>query len=321
MNANDIVKICALSDRRQLADVPRVPRAHPHRGRRTAPQRAGHADQRGLHLRHDAPQAAPGAEARVHRRLVRSARTHLSRRPRRRLQSEPRADARRARAADSDGARRVRSDGRADPHLRALRGRRCDRDADAESRGRRVRGRHRDDGQGLLSARRRRRQGLQPARRRELVRRGGRQGEIRRRPRSRRRRAGADGRHDRQHQGRAGRRREGRARADRAVRIAREPARACGRGEEQAVPRGAAREHGSGAAEPRARAHPRRRACGLQSRGPQVSRRLARTLLPDLQRARLPDARGGSSRRRPAPSRSTIASSTASTASAHSRIG
>ena len=41
-----------------------------------------------------------------------------------------------------------------------------------------------------------------------------------------RRRARADGRHDRQHQGRARHRREGRARADRHLRIAREPARA-----------------------------------------------------------------------------------------------
>src|SRR6516164_5221150 len=45
--ANDIVKICALSHRRQLADVSRVPRAGTDCGGRLSPQRAGQADQRG----------------------------------------------------------------------------------------------------------------------------------------------------------------------------------------------------------------------------------------------------------------------------------
>jgi len=69
--SDDIVKNCALSDRRQLADVPRVSRTGPHRGGRTAAQRAGDADQRGLHLRQHAPQAAQRAQAGVHRRVVR----------------------------------------------------------------------------------------------------------------------------------------------------------------------------------------------------------------------------------------------------------
>ena len=70
-----------------------------------ASQRAGHADQRRLHLRHDAAQAAQRAPAGVHRRVVRSAGPHVPRRSRRRLQGQPRADAGRARRADPAGAR------------------------------------------------------------------------------------------------------------------------------------------------------------------------------------------------------------------------
>ena len=69
----------------------------------------------------------------------------------------------------------------------------------------------------------------------------GREGEVRRRAGAGRRRARADGRLDRQHQGRAGHRREGRARSDRHVRLARRAARARVGGLEQAVPRRAAR--------------------------------------------------------------------------------
>src|ERR1700737_3345682 len=69
ITANDIVQISALallghvrqirrvSDRRQLANVPRVSCAGPHRGGRSAEECGGTAPQRGLHLRHDAPQA------------------------------------------------------------------------------------------------------------------------------------------------------------------------------------------------------------------------------------------------------------------------
>ena len=57
-------------------------------------------------------------------------------------------------AADPDGARRLRGARRADPHLRALRSRRCDRHAGGEGGGGRLRRRDRHDGQGLLSARR-----------------------------------------------------------------------------------------------------------------------------------------------------------------------
>src|SRR5437867_2830823 len=106
--ANDIVKICALSDRRQLADVPRLSRAGPHDRRRTASQRARHADQCRVHLRHDAPQAPQRAQAGAHRGVLRFAGPDVPRRPRRRLQSQPRADAGRARRADPDGARGVR---------------------------------------------------------------------------------------------------------------------------------------------------------------------------------------------------------------------
>ena len=75
-----------------------------------------------------------------------------------------------------------------------------------------LRGRDRHRRQGFLSARSRRHQGLQPARRWHVVRRRRCEGEVRRRAGAGRRRARADGRFDRQHQGRAGHRRE-RARA------------------------------------------------------------------------------------------------------------
>ena len=260
IHGNDIVKICALSDRRQLADVPRVSRAGTHCGRRAPAQRAGDADQRGVHLRHDASQAAQRAQAGVHRGVLRSARPHLPRRPRRRLQSQPRADARRARAADSDGPRGVRSARRADPHLRALRSRRCDRDADGEGGDGRLRGRDRHRRQGLLSARPRPHPRLQPERGGHVVRRGRGQGDVRRPSGSGRRRARLDGRHHRQHQGCARDRREGRDPVDHRVRIAREPDRTRLGGEAQALPRRAARQHRQRPSEPRARADPNGRA-------------------------------------------------------------
>ena len=129
-----------------------------------------------------------------------------------------------------------------------------------------------------------------------------------------RRRAGADGRHHRQHQGRARHRREGRARADRHLRIAREPARARRRGQEQALSRRAARQRRRRAAEPRAGAHPHRRAGRVRPRGAALPRRLARALLPDLQRARVPHARQGVRADRRAPSPRPTASSTPPTA-------
>ena len=97
----------------------------------------------------------------------------------------------------------------------ALRSRRRDRDDGHEGCGGRLRGGDRHWRQGLLSARRRRHPRLQPARRRHLVRRDRRAGEVRRGAGPGRGRAGADGRHDRQRQGRAGHRRERRARSDR----------------------------------------------------------------------------------------------------------
>ena len=179
--------------------------------------------------------------AAVHRRVVRSRRADVPRRHRHRLQGQPRADAGRSRRADPVGARGVRSDGRADPHVAALRGRRRDRDAGGQGGRAGLRRRDRHRRQGLLPARPRRPQGLQPEGRRHLVRRRRREGEVRRLAGAGRRRARADGRLDRQHQGRAGDRREGRARPDRGVRRSREPARARGRGQEQAPARRAAR--------------------------------------------------------------------------------
>ena len=73
-----------------------------------------------------------GSPAAVHRRVVRSARPDVPRRHGHRLQGQPRADAAGSRRADSLGARGLRSAGRADPHLRALRGRRRDRHAGDE---------------------------------------------------------------------------------------------------------------------------------------------------------------------------------------------
>ena len=104
-----------------------------------------------------------------------------------------------------------------------------------------LRGGDRHRRQGLLPARPRRHQGLQPEGGRHLVRRRRREGEVRRRAGAGRGRARADGRLDRQHQGRARDRREGGARSDRGVRRPREPARPCGRGQEQAPARRAAR--------------------------------------------------------------------------------
>ena len=82
----------------------------------------------------DAAQAAGRPPAGVHRGVVRPGRADLPRRAGDRLQGQPRADARRPRRADPVGARGVRGAGRADPHLRALRGRRRDRHAGASRR-------------------------------------------------------------------------------------------------------------------------------------------------------------------------------------------
>ena len=99
-----------------------------------------------------------------HRRLVRPAGTDVPFRDGHRLQGEPLAHAAGSRRADSLGARSVRGARRAHPDFRTLRGRRRDRDAGREGGRRRVRGRDRDRRQGLLPARARRHQGLQPAR-------------------------------------------------------------------------------------------------------------------------------------------------------------
>ena len=63
------------------------------------------------------------------------------------------------------------------------------------------------------------------------------------------------------------------------LRIAREPARPRLGDHAEALSRTAARQHGVGAAEPRARAHPDRRARRLRSRRPPLPRRVARALL------------------------------------------
>ena len=163
-----------------------------------------------------------------------------------------------------------------------------------QARGGRVRGRDRHRRQGLLSARPRRHQGLQPARRRDVVRRRRRQGEVRRRAGAGRRRARADGRLDRQHQGRAGHRREGRARPDRDLRHARGAARARRRGLEQALPRRPARHT------PRTRVQSRELArirtdvpVEFESGDAALPRRVARALLRAVHAAGVPHAGHG----------------------------
>ena len=207
-----------LPDRRQQPDVSRLPRD-------PRADRAGRTiDQRRLRFHHDAAQAARGSPARVHCRVVRPAVADVSLQACRRLQSQPHRHARRPGRAGAMGLRSMRSDGRADLHLGRLRGRRRDRDAGEPSRRARLAGGDRDRRQRLLSARRRRYSRLQSARRRPLVRRRGCGAEVRRQPGAGGGRAGADGRHQRQHQGRARHRREGRDRPDRGIRIARSAA-------------------------------------------------------------------------------------------------
>src|SRR5580765_8441688 len=69
-----------LPHRRQFPDVPRIPCADSHGGWRDAAERRRRAHQRGVHLRDDAPEASDGPQTGVHRRVVRPAGTHLSRR-------------------------------------------------------------------------------------------------------------------------------------------------------------------------------------------------------------------------------------------------
>ena len=252
-------------------------------------------------------------QAGVHRRVVRPARTNVSRRLVDRLQSQPRADARRARRPDSDGARGVRSPRRADSDLRALRSRRCDRDAGRAGGVQGVRRGDRHDGQGLLSARARRRSRLQSARRRHVVRLGWREGEVRRAAGPGRGRDGADGRHHRQHQRRAGYRREGREGADRQVRNARQPDRAR-LGADAETARDAARQRGGGASEPRAGAHSRQRAGRVRLPRPSATA-AARASAAFRSSTSWASARSSAnSRRRPPPSPGSTASSTPPTA-------
>ena len=91
-----------------------------------------------------------------------------------------------------------------------------------------------------------------------------------------------------------GHRREGRARADRARTASLDNLLAhAAEVQEQALSRRAARQHGRGAAEPRAGAHPHRRAGRVRRRGSCAIAPARARLLRDLQRARLPRARQG----------------------------
>ena len=126
--------------------------------------------------------------------------------------------------------RACRGAGRPDPLVRGVRGRRRDRDRGGPRRARGLPGGDRHRRQGHVPAGRRRRARLQPAGRRDVVRRRGREGEVRRVPRPRGGRAVAHGRRGRQHQGGAGRRREGGARPHHVVRVARRRARPGRRG-------------------------------------------------------------------------------------------
>ena len=142
--------------------------------------------------------------AAVHRRVVRSAGPTFRDDLVDRLQGQPRADA--ADLAEQIPWVHEACEALGVPILTvaALRGRRRDRHAgDARRVGGRLRGRDRHRRQGFLPAGRTTASGLQPARRRHLVRRRRREGEVRRRAGAGRRRARADGRLDRQHQGRA----------------------------------------------------------------------------------------------------------------------
>ena len=155
-------------DRRQFADVPRLSRDARRRPER--PRRQDHA--RGLHLRDDAAQADSGSSAAVHR-------APRSICPGATFRDDLVSDYKANRAPmPPDLAEQIpwvheacEALGVPDHHLRALRGRRRDRHAGDEGGGGGLRGRDRHRRQGLLSAGARRHQGLQPARRRHLVRR------------------------------------------------------------------------------------------------------------------------------------------------------
>ena len=178
-----------------------------------------------------------------------------------RLQGQPRADARRARRADSDGARRLRGARRADPHLRALRGRRCDRHAGDEGGGRGLRRRRssrstrtsfsssrdgirvfnpRDEGTWYDAAGVKEKFGVAPDQVVDVL--------------------ALMGDTIDNIKGVPGIGEKGARELIAQVRIARQPARARRRGQEQALSRGAARQRRRGAPEPRAGAHPHRRA-------------------------------------------------------------
>ena len=287
-----------LPDRRQQPDVPRVPRAAADDQR----LRAGHP--RGLRLRHDADEAHRRPQAGVHRRVVRPRRSDLPPRPRRRLQGDAQPDADRpdrSGAARAPGLPRARG---ADPDDGSLRSRRRHGHARPPGRGARLRGRARHRRQGLLPAGGRPDQGLQPARPWHVVRRRGREAEVRRAARAGDRRAGADGRHVRQRQGRARHRREGRARSDHGVRIARGAARAGRRGPAEALSRSAARPRRGCASEPGAGHDPHRLPGDVRSRRLPLHRRDPRRRVQAVHRSGVPLARpavradGGSGRAR-----------------------
>ena len=268
-----------LLDRRQFADVPRVPRdPRTHRSGRPI-------DERGLRLRDDAPQADRRSQSRVHRRVIRSRRADVPRRAVRRLQGEPHADAVGPRRAGAARARSVRGPGRARAHLRTVRSRRRDRHAGgagarapASTSPSSPATRTSSSSSATASAsttRGTRARGSTPA----ASSRSWACGPIRSSTCSR-----IDGRQHRQHQGRARHRRKGRARADRHARIARGAARGRADDPAEALPRGARRARGRRARQPGAGAHPHRRAgarsnptrCAIAARRASVLTRCSR---------------------------------------------
>ena len=200
-----------------------------------------------------------------------------------RLQGQPRADARRARRADSAGARGLRSARRADPHLEALRGRRCDRHAGDEGGGRRAsRSRSSPATRTSFSS-----SATASASTTRATKARGTTPTASRRSSASRPEQVVDvlalmGDTIDNIKGVPGIGEKGARELIATYGIAREPARARRRGHEQALPRRPARPRRRRAAEPRAGAHPHRRAGRVRSRGAALPRRLARALLRAL---------------------------------------
>ncbi len=120
-----------------------------------------------------------------------------------------------------------------------------------------------------------------------MVRRRGREREVRRHSCAGHRRPRADGRFHRQHQGRTGDRGERRARSDRGARIAGGASVARRGGQQQALSRRAAGARGGCEAEPRAGAHPHRCAGTVRGGLAALPGRVTRAVLRAVHAARV----------------------------------